>query len=439
MWLLEVVANSCVRARSSMRTFLADAGRMSHVREVTFENEWEFLLSTEPTLVLPPPGIRSADLQPLLNDVRLIITGSGVEHLRFVDFLLSPAIFQAVGSHRTLYAMSLEGCFPPDFLFRSTLAERASWAMTGLTYLALGLGRQQHAMWMVVSLCPALRHLYVYAASGDDTVDFPWDGHYTLAVVHRLHTLHIDDAEPCVGGLIEWLATAGGIMRDPGNLTRLRLRVKGSVCLTDTVWLLQTLSAYHPGLEVLILDGVQHAPVALVAMLAGLFPSLQCLRLTRRNGEFSARYGFSIWENPIYEYARALSKLTHLRHFEANFRWKPHSYSPSALDRLARGTSAPDAHGDEPDAAGMCGSLHSDDCMADGVSLVMPFAAYCSALETFAVNADVALFSCSIQRAAGDAYSIHDVCDSAHIYANDRWNPPNGRTWSQPWRPAYRQ
>lgn len=422
-----------------MLAFLADDRMVSRLREVTFANEWEFLLHTEPSLVLPPPGVRAGDLLPLLRNARQIITRSLVVHVRFLDFILSPTLFQDMGAHHTLRAATIDGCFCPDFLIRSTAADRRAWSMTGLTYLALGFGRQQHATWMIVSLCPNIRHLYAYATSNDITVDFPWNGLYSLAVVHRLHTLHIDDAEPCLGGLVDWLVTAADSTLDAGSLKRFKLRVKGSVCLPDTVWLLQALYSSHALLEVLVLDGVQRMPATLLRLLGERLPNLQCLRIARRGGEFCARYGFSTWEDPLHEYARSLAALTHLRHFEANFRWLSHTYSPATIDSLLSGSRAPqdvpenDTDCDDTDS---CAHGHSDDCMADGASLVLPFAAYCTALQSFAVNADVASFSCTIQRTGREAYRIIDVRDHPHLYLNERWNPPQGQTWSQPYASA---
>ncbi|KZW03482.1 hypothetical protein EXIGLDRAFT_758833 [Exidia glandulosa HHB12029] len=416
-----VMRDARQRFITALQDFALRTRYIQSVRYISLENEWEDLTFTEYGRIMPPLAMRASCLLPIYPVINSTLENSSISHITLTAFGLPSEFLQRLAHHPTIRSVTLIRCHPPDYLRTLTLRDVPEMMAGHFSYLAIGFGQNHHVTWHVVSLCPNLQHLYLYAADDGVTVDYPTTAYHTMDVIHRLHTLHIENAEPRFDGLLRWILAAASTSETPGSIVRLKLHLDGSASCADTHRLMEALSIHHTNIQVLILDGVQCPSVAFVQDLGQRFPSLTCLCITKRHSEYSSLQSLTPWGERLYDYAGALRHMQNLQHFEANFAWNASTYSPVVLDRLL---DVQTGHRDSPPTL----SSQDTDRMEDGVSLVLPFASQCISLRSFAVRSEVTVFSCSITRCGPDAFTLTDVREGTHEYVSP-WNPTLGTTW----------
>lgn len=422
----------------AMLEVMNNAQHCMNARELTFDNEWQRMFPVHGA-IHPPSPLTTDIFEPLYIAISdLIRKTPRVTHLRFVTLGLTPDMLSEVSAHPSIRSLSLDRCYLAIPRIAG-IADYMRGPLQNVTYLALGFGLQTQTyrpLWLVTSMCPQLRWLYVHTAAHGMSVCYPMpELHHAIPFVHTVEHLHFQGMTNFVSGLILWMETASREIRVPSRLSRLKIHSAVPMFEEDVEWLLETLSQLHAGIRVLVLEGIEISSPSIVQHIATTLPDLEGLTLIRRANASQRCNQLCLWPDPIYEYAEQLRTLRNLRHFEANFVWSRHAYGPESVDLLATLDDDPmtppsrASHSlDKPDTrTGLIQEL--DDHMDDGLAVVLPFAASCHTLESFALRADAIVFSCRISRES-DRYTFFDVRNFEQALGFEQWNPSTPGTWT---------
>lgn len=418
---------------ASIYDFLSEDAYRRRVRRLIFKNEWEEHLRADDTWELPSP-LSDPIFGPLRDAVETILDVTSPEHISFRSWGVVSRTLLAVSRCHSVQALTFENCFLATFF---------STPMCNIVRLQLGFGISPLAggrirdTWLLMTWCPQLRHLYAYPLEAGTAVPWPETCYTHLTVVHQLQTLHLQGMDDSTSCLHSWVEHAMSVHDgQQSRLSSMKLHTSGGMSRDQLGWVLKALRLLTASLKVLVLDGLHYVPSSLVRDMCLWMPLLEGLSVFRRSGSFARRTRLCRWEEPTYAYARALSHATHLQHFEANFMWTRFTYGPSALDALPLVHAPDDAVGADPSAC--LSRPHApaqsvldfeDELLDEGRSMVLPFAALCSSLQSFAVTADFTFFSCDIHRLRSGAFFLTSMREDVHVRCDDRWNPFIARTW----------
>ncbi|KZW03473.1 hypothetical protein EXIGLDRAFT_758824 [Exidia glandulosa HHB12029] len=431
------------RVLHSMRAAEGSPLLCHHARELRIINEWDRLYP------LHVPDDRPSILNRLVFNslyaaiCELLVRTARVTHLHLGALGINTSMLQHIASHPTIRRLTLDRCMPLFATDVGLVSGERPHTLMNITYLGLGFGSDtlyHRSLWMVLSLCPQVRALFAYSTSGCGAVRFP-DPDTTAHHLQGFHTLehvHFQGASAFLLNLISWIATAAATSELPSRLSRFKLHAPSGVYNDELMLLVNALGDHHRNLRVLILEGLDVPSPDLVARISARLPRLEALGLFVTATAFlqvQEPDPLGCWRYPTYLYADALAPLEHLRHFEANFYWTPYTFSPRCLDALlaAQRTPAfrldPQMLDDEDGFILAEDARNLADCMDDGISLVLPFAAKCVNLESFAIRGNAIHFSCSIVRNSG-GYELREVRKAKYDRGFEEWNPHWTRTWT---------
>ncbi|EJD42726.1 hypothetical protein AURDEDRAFT_152765 [Auricularia subglabra TFB-10046 SS5] len=323
-----------------------------------------------------------------------------------------------VSQQSRLVELDVRYCATPPALWQHILSSPPGSLQSSVKVLRLDLHQGEDfpdtfSAWNLLAFCPNLRLLRVSALNPQNGFDVPETQFWPhMACIARLEYLHLHGLTWAqVDELTDWLAqaaTSSGVL----HMTHLKLHSAWGIPDAGIGQLLHALRNGQAPLRVLALDGIMGTDATLFDTIGQLFPLLEGLTLVRRANDRQWKPRLCHWPLPVYEYAQRMRGLTRLRHFGANFYWDHGSVSPAVLRRLEPGYSADT----DPDHYGW-------DLMQDGYSVALPFAAHCSALETFAITSDWIMYSARIHRSATGALEIKSLEPRFSDTELDRWNP----------------
>lgn len=443
-WTIDLVMDARADCVGLARAFLSSTCYRENVRDVTFEDEWARTVYDNLPLNSP---MRPGPLDPFSRVLSDFVRSTRLTHIRLVSIQLDPELVTCLANASTLSQVTADRCLPCSFIGRPRVEEYLR--LQHIAYLALGFGsdmRLHHATWALMNACPFLRHLVIFRSSGRPIACPAFVSVRDFSLAHTLETLHVEGSSGNLSGLFHLLRPADGASPSSSMLSCLKVSICGSVSASIVYALLQLLAMHHPRLRILVFEGVLIVRPLFVMDVCAHLPGLQGLSLFQRRGVSPPCDGhtLSVWDAPLYEYANALAGSA-LRHFQANFHCDTSAYGPRVLDRLV-GLRALDSRA-APNACGgssvfphscrsCCRSADDDDDDGDRaedvLSIVSPFAAACTTLESFVVRAGrVTRFSCSVRRASGGTPEVHRVLLGEYDDAMHKWNPPLSRSWGR--------
>lgn len=433
-----------VHCENRMHQLCSDASWRTNVRRITFDNEWDrftqFLIRTR---IARPDDLEI--FQPFYTTIIDIISVLSITRLRLISLALTSQLVACIAHHTTLRELVLERCLLT--VLRAGVSAVNRNAMQFITLLELGFTddtRTHSAQWMVISLCPHLKQLYAYATNDAVPIRFPTN--YTeLDCIHRLERLHVQTCSAFILHFVSWIEYAAKHNTSEGALQFIKIHSSFGILLEDVEWLVDVIQLHHRRIRVLVLEGIEAVPSDLISRIGDGMRCLEGLTIIRRAGESQARNKLCTWEEPIYAYASALHTFPRLRHLAVNFLWNPYTYSPHTLDSLLAATTdihpiasmldaSPSAllaiSAEEVGArAHLYDRLERADCMDDGTSTAIAFAAHCPTLDSFAIRADTIVFSCAITRDLVGGISFRDVYSHECTTGFEYWNPSTDTTW----------
>ncbi|KZV92293.1 hypothetical protein EXIGLDRAFT_836580 [Exidia glandulosa HHB12029] len=431
-------------AVSTIEFLLAQPVILQHMEILFLENYWNPQLPVGET---PLDGellnMESARYALLYTRVCELLSTLDLRKMMILDFLVTPALADKITEQPHLtelssYYWNLSSNLPGHL--------GALTYSTTITFLRLSTWNNVEAEWCLVALCPALAQLYICNDCPSSGIPCPEPRFWPeLRALNRIEHLHFQGIHPLVlGHFAQWFLYASSL--GPLKLTHLKIGSRMGMPDMEVRALLSSLHAGHPPLRALVVEGIAKATPPLFETIGELFPDLEGLTIIARCGRRQMRNGLCQWDYPGHEYARSMRALTRLRHFGANFRM--------GLDDAV---ASPDYDRIDDDQICTADNINEHDRLQASASprdytlnmygTLLPFAAYCQALETFANTDSVQRWRARIHRLPKGALSHFEFVKPGDFEVIDQeyvwhmfppgtedfvgWDPSPGETWDR--------
>ncbi|KZV81005.1 hypothetical protein EXIGLDRAFT_845044 [Exidia glandulosa HHB12029] len=400
------------------------------VKRLTFENAW--LPGLVPGFGITVPHPTDSLFQPLFRSFDDVFSKlRALESLELIRVVANFFFLVNIVRQPALRSMTVSCCrTTEDFYAYLTVAHGSSGiperVASTLVRLILQIEADdadetgEQTAWRFLAICPRLRLLHVYSKATLSAIAFPsislWP---SLSALNSIERLHLSGTSPNINRLIGMFVFATQL-RGPLAMTHLKIQSHLPIQQRLIMELLQVLRSGRASLRVLVLDGIMTHSTELFDAISRSFPALEALTLIRRETDRQRTTRLCRWDRPIYDYAESMRPLSRLRYFAANFYWDALTLSPNVFRQL------------EPDYVQPTEwSNDNEDYLSDGRLVALPFAAACSALETFVLSCGYATYSCSILR-QNEAFTILDHPFSVNPDGHPEYNPPTGKTFPFP-------
>ncbi|EJD38111.1 hypothetical protein AURDEDRAFT_172870 [Auricularia subglabra TFB-10046 SS5] len=415
------------RVSSSMRALANAAVYTANIRYISWDNEWDHKWPSHVSryLLLPPPTDTQI-FEPLYNHIVNAIAQLPVQHVRFVSLAISRRILDHIARHPRVTRLTIERyTSSPSLLEVPSLAPK----LLNVTFLAIGFHGDQYThrtQWRLITMFPALRHLYAYTCDVTDVaIRYPIM-YGSMFHIHSLETLHIQGSSRYVEALTRWISLASAVSEVfvPGRLQRFKLQTRKAVPYDEARHLVTTLAACHPNIRILVLEGLDHVYPDFVGFIARSFSSLQGLSIVRYKTGSQTTSRVCDWNEAIFKYAEMMCPAKSLRHLEINTLWPSPVLSPRLLAVLYKTLHCRNPLTEETGWERLAGGG-----VCDVTSIALPFATHCPSTETFAIRCGECFFSCRIHHPADGKTTFSDVRSVNKHDRFESWNPKPGSTW----------
>jgi hypothetical protein len=250
--------------------------------------------------------------------------------------------------------------------------------------------------WYTLLLFPNLRTLSVEATDFDpegvvDSVLRRANPFYTLEYF-ALERTHPNFISSLSNHLLE--ASQNG-PAPFANLTHFKVQISFGITDAELFHLLDGLRS-APNLQVLVLEGLLDADLAIIDYIAEACPNLLGLTIIRRENDRQHETKFIKWPHPSADYALRFSSFSKLRYFAWNSRISLLEYTPAIMIQFENGF--PDLSTKEgwEELEETADSVY----FADAHLTAALFSAHCPTLTTFAFAERMPYIACTISRNA---------------------------------------
>jgi hypothetical protein len=254
--------------------------------------------------------------------------------------------------------------------------------------------QETHSQWYSLLLCSRIRTLSAIQF-GIGPFPTPEELFWKQCRLHRRERLSLDntDANDLVA-LTKFLSSNNKSVR----LTHFKLRRDWGVPDSEIMDLLIALETAP--LEVLVLEGLAQAEFPIFESIVSLFSDLVALTLVRRQNRNQHQNKLVPWPHSSWEYASYFRGFKSLRHFCWNFLTEYWDATPTTLLAFEAGFVSPSATTESKSDSNQVDYDPNDEVpyFLDSHWMALPFAAYCSALETFSLMDRIVDMVCRINR-----------------------------------------
>lgn len=296
----------------------------------------------------------------------------------------------------TLHTLELHLCHIPRTIRRKLLSD-ATFNCPQISNLRIYMDssfQETHSQWYSLLLCPRIRTLSVIQF-GIGPFPAPEELFWKQCRLHDLERLSLDniDANDLVA-LIKFLSRNNTSVR----LTHFKMHMDWGVPDSEIMNLLIALETAP--LEVLVLEGLAQAEFPIFERIVSLFPDLVALTLVRRQNPNQHENKLAPWPHSSWEYASYLRGFKALRHFCWNFLTEYWDATPTTLLAFEVDFASSSAITENKSDSNQVDYDPNDEVpyFLDSHWMALPFAAYCTTLETFSLMDRTVEMVCRITR-----------------------------------------